>query len=278
MEWDSAHARQSVMEGLHSHLASDLLEIAFPADGTPFENVDQLFSRFRDTDARAVSITGIESVFANDDGRIQTLAALSFRREALASFTLVQIWWIPSVIAEHFVLGVPDLESWFQLRLHLTETPTEEALLQIDSSRNKSTLGEAKALADKFWERFPTAQAHGIPLKRIWVELAQPALEALFGRGLVREGREIQDCFADLTAPFEEDLNEIIKKIGPDLHDGSAGAVALDRKDLENLTAVASFATMLHIQGNSNDARLLQELVLRVRLRVGCREIPPSAG
>ncbi len=92
MEWDSPRARQKVLEDLRSHFGANLMEIAFPAEGTPFVNIEKLFSRFGQTDARVVSITGIESVLTNEDRRVETLAALSFRREALAAFAVIQIW------------------------------------------------------------------------------------------------------------------------------------------------------------------------------------------
>jgi hypothetical protein len=70
------------------------------------------------------------------------LVVLSFQREILASLPVRQIWWVPSSATERLILGVPDLDSWFTLRLHLTEAPPQPALET--PTRNVVSVAEAR--------------------------------------------------------------------------------------------------------------------------------------
>ena len=140
------------------------------------------------------SITGIEWAFPEGGNRLDTLSALSFQRETLASLPVRQIWWVPSSLTERFVLGVPDLDSWFRLRLHLTEVPP----LPADAGRKIAgpderavSVDEARSLARRFSERLDAARAQNIPEDRIFTELAQPAVDALLSTGLGREAETI---------------------------------------------------------------------------------------
>ena len=50
-----------------------------------------------------------------------SLRALNLRRETLTHLPLVQLWWIDETIADEAEFAMPDLASWFQLRLWLRE-------------------------------------------------------------------------------------------------------------------------------------------------------------
>src|SRR5260370_26653522 len=83
--------------------------------------VARLIEKLRSRSGTVVSITDIEWAFPERGNRLDTLVALSFQRETLASLPVRQIWWIPSTLTEQFILVVPDLDSWFRLRLHLPQ-------------------------------------------------------------------------------------------------------------------------------------------------------------
>src|SRR6266581_664851 len=153
VEWDSAYARQEVVNRLKDGLGGlgiPLVEIGLPPGQAAHETVARLIEKLRSRSGSVVSITDIEWAFPEGGRRLDTLVALSFQRETLASLPVRQIWWIPSHITEQFVLGVPDLDSWFRLRLHLTEMPT----LHPEEVRDLTTVGvaEAQSVARRYWD------------------------------------------------------------------------------------------------------------------------------
>src|SRR5438270_12237215 len=130
VEWDSAYARQEVVDRLKislGNLGIELEEISLPPGQAAHETVARLIEKLRLRSGRVASITDIEWAFPEGGSRLDTLVALSFQRETLAELAVRQIWWVPSSLTDLFVLGVPDLDSWFFLRLHLTEAPPQPA-------------------------------------------------------------------------------------------------------------------------------------------------------
>src|SRR5580704_5055774 len=126
VEWDSVYARQQVVDRLKDSLGAlgiPLVEISLPPGGAAHETVTRLIEKLQSRGGSVVSITDIEWAFPKCDSGVDDLVALSFQRETLASFPVRQIWWLPSTLTEQFILSVPDLDSWFGLRLHLTEAP-----------------------------------------------------------------------------------------------------------------------------------------------------------
>src|ERR1700723_2360850 len=120
VEWDSVYARQEVvnrLKGSLDELGIPLVEISLPPGQTENETVVRLIDKLRSRGGSAVSITDIEGAFPEGSSRLDTLVALSFQRETLAALPVHQIWWIPSHLTGELILGVPDLNSWFQLRL-----------------------------------------------------------------------------------------------------------------------------------------------------------------
>src|ERR1019366_8257686 len=57
----------------------------------------------------------------------------------------------PSHLTDQFILGVPDVDSWFLLRLHLTEVPPQRA--EVVRDRKTVSVAEARALAKRYWNR-----------------------------------------------------------------------------------------------------------------------------
>src|SRR5579875_800877 len=251
VEWDSAYSRREVVKRLRESLTDTAInELEVPNDGTPYENVDKLLGQLATVQGEVVSITGIEGVFPDQQRRLETLSALSFQRETLASFPVRQIWWIPSHLTELLVLGVPDLDSWFQLRLHLTEviiprTPPEklEELRQKTVSRE-----EARALAQRFWERLKLARERNVPDEEIWEELAWPAIETLMLAGLATEAYDLLAELPDAECRAEQALDRIKTSEGP----LSLRALELERH----------LAAILQRHGDLSKARKLQEHVL----------------
>src|ERR1700722_15574468 len=123
VEWDSVYARQEVVNRLKDSLGGvgiPLVEISLPPGQAAQDTVTRLIDKLESRSGSVVSITDIEWAFPENGNRMETLAALSFQRETLSLLPVRQIWWIPFTLTEQFILGVPDLDSWFRLRLHLT--------------------------------------------------------------------------------------------------------------------------------------------------------------
>ena len=60
---------------------------------------------------------------------------LNLRRERLARFPFVQLWWISSTISARAELEASDLVSWFKLRLWLNELPVTLAANKVAQLR-----------------------------------------------------------------------------------------------------------------------------------------------
>lgn len=260
VEWDSAFARRDVVDRLKESLGGlgiPLVEIALPPGETGHETVLGLLEKLRSAGDSVASITDLEWAFPEHGSQLETLAALSFRREALAALPVRQIWWMPSTLAERFVVGVPDLDSWFQLRLHLTEVPARRAgpfrEMQVGEILAVS-VEEARAVAKRFWERLDAARARNFPEERIWTELAQPAVDALRAAGLDQEAMDVLARMPDSRGDLEHRLQDLIETRGSD--------------DPEVLSVSEELARVLGRQGDYSAARLLQERVLERRTQV----------
>jgi tetratricopeptide (TPR) repeat protein len=176
-----------------------------------------------------------------------------------------QIWWVPSSLTEQFVLGVPDLDSWFRLRLHLTEAPPQPAGAVREpagTERKTVSVTEARSVARRFWERLEAARAQNIPEERIWAELAEPAVDALMAAGLTLGAEAILARVSDARVSLERKLQELHQTRGAE--------------DPEVLSLTGRLARLLRGQGDFTGARRLQEQVLEVSTRVLGEEHPDT--
>lgn len=265
VEWDSVYARQAVVDQLKESLSGSgipLVEIELPPGEAGDETAARLIEKLRSRSGSAVSITGVEWAFPERGSRLETLAALSFQRETLASLPVRQIWWIPSARTEQFVLSVPDLDSWFRLRLHLTESPPAVDGFQAleETGRKTVSVEEARSVARRFWERLESARAQNVSEDRIWAELAQPALDALLSAGLEMEAEAILATVSTLREPLERRLLELRATRGPE--------------DPDLLSIATRLARLLTIQGDFAGARRIQESALEGTTRVSGEEHP----
>lgn len=254
--WDSAYARQEVVDRLRrslDSLAIPLVEIELPPGEAGEATAAGLIEKLRSVSGSVVSITGIEWAFPEGGDKVDTLAALSFQRETLAALPVRQIWWVPSSLTERFILGVPDLDSWFLLRLHLTEAPPQPANTGRELERKMVSVAEARSLARRFWERLEASRAQKLPEDRIWTELAQPAVEALLSSGLGREADAILASVSVARGTMERELQDLTASRGSE--------------DLEVLALTGRLARLLSDQGDFAGARRLQEQVLEATKR-----------
>ncbi len=308
VEWDSAFARREVVARLKEQLGSQgiaLAEIALPAGQTGFNTVRGLLEKLRSLGDAVVSITDLEWAFPKHGDVMETLFALNFQRESLAALPLRQIWWMPGPLVDRFVVTIPDLESWFQLRLHLTEVPASPMQLGPEmqaTDRRTVSVEEARSLARRFWDRLDAARAQKIPEERILTELAQPAVDALQSAGLELEAADILARMPEAREDLERQIQELVASRGRDdpqvlwlrlarlLHRQGdyAGArrieesllevqtCVLGEEHLDTLTAMGNLALTLWSQGDHAGARGIEERVLALRTRVLGEEHPST--
>jgi Tetratricopeptide repeat len=256
VEWDSAYARQDVVDRLKESLAElgiPLEEISLPPGQASNETVVRLIEKLRARAGSVVSITDIEWAFPEGGSRLDTLMALSFKREILAALPVRQIWWIPSHMTGQLILGVPDLDSWFQLRLHLTEVTAAPAPIERMDGKTVSLL-DARALASRFWGRLEAARAQKFPEERIWTELAQPAVAALRSAGLEAEANAILGGVPDARRSLERDIEDLRAVRGAE--------------DPAVLSLMERLSYLLRNQGDFAASRQLQEQRLEVSTRL----------
>ncbi len=267
--WDSVYTRQDVVDRVKRSLDSlgiPLVEIGLPPGEAAEETVAGLFDKLRSVSGSVVSITGIEWAFPEGGSRLDTLIALSFKRETLAALPVHQIWWVPSSLIERFVLGVPDLDSWFRLRLHLTEVPPPrpaDGIREFEGTERKPvSVTEARSLARRFWDRLEAARQQKIPEDRIWAELAQPAVDALQSAGLHLEADAILARTSDARGELERKLQELGAARGPE--------------DSQVLSLTTRLALLLRDQGDFAGARRLLEQVVTMLTRLHGAENPDT--
>jgi tetratricopeptide (TPR) repeat protein len=123
VEFYSAFSREQVIEELGYGLTEKnipLQQITLPVWENPATVLNFLLSELERIDTGVVSITGFETAF-NEADLLSGLRLLNFNRENLARFNLRQIWWMSHSFNNQVLYYMPDLNSWFFLRLSLTE-------------------------------------------------------------------------------------------------------------------------------------------------------------
>jgi tetratricopeptide (TPR) repeat protein/energy-coupling factor transporter ATP-binding protein EcfA2 len=145
--------------------------------------------------AGVVSVSGFATAFLNGTPLVDSLRILNFHRENLARPPLRQIWWMPASLVEEFIRAVPDLDSWFMLRLHLTEavTPAFETETVVPQ-QDKAVVGveDARKRAKELVERFETALKAGVSREEVLATFVMPALATLYEAGAEREARDLE--------------------------------------------------------------------------------------
>ena len=80
-----------------------------------------LFSALKKIPSGVVSVTGFETAFKTDLPLFEAVRVIHCNRENLAQFDLRQIWWMSRPFHSEAIKVMQDFNSWFSLRLFLTE-------------------------------------------------------------------------------------------------------------------------------------------------------------
>jgi len=250
--WDSIISRERVTDLLRSALAEagvPFQEMELPAGASSDKVARDLLSELATFPPGAVSITGLEWAYPEGGSLYQTLGALNFIREPIASFPLRQIWWMPQHIAEQFVVTIPDLESWFSLRLHLEEVLRADSRGRSpDEAARAISTAEASHLADQLVQRMQNAERADIPDERIWSELGRPLLKLLAEGGL----NDDREYWLVRLGSFRGRLEDRVRTLQTEKGEG----------DFETLQATADLAALAREQGDLATAAQLWSSIL----------------
>jgi tetratricopeptide (TPR) repeat protein len=212
VEFSSEFARQSVLQQLQTELAQikvPFKDIVLPTYQQPAVLADALEQALDECESGLVSISGLTTAFSPDVPLAEAMYSLNIRRERLAQRPLRQIWWMTPVFYQTALHAMPDLMSWFNLRLELTESvkvespfqPISESTVNIDDARRRSL---------HLIQRFEQAQQAGGDSEELLKYYLLPALEAL-------AEVDAQKDLRDLTSQFEGYLSNLKATNSPEL-------------------------------------------------------------
>ena len=124
VEFSSEFSRQKVIRELRNQFKEKEIpfhEIKLPLLENPSVVFNFLFKELENIASGVVSISGFETAFVKEIPLVEALRVINFNRENLAQFNLRQIWWMSRPFHSTAIRVMPDLNSWFSLRLFLTE-------------------------------------------------------------------------------------------------------------------------------------------------------------
>jgi len=138
VEFSSEKARRRVVASLQELYAERNIyfyEITLSDKQSPANMVDFLLEELGKIPPGGVaSISGFDAVFSVEIlQQRENLVYFNFNRERLANFPVRQIWWLRQSWVNNFIRYLPDLDSWFLLRLSLTETESLEHVASIST-------------------------------------------------------------------------------------------------------------------------------------------------
>jgi tetratricopeptide (TPR) repeat protein len=243
VEFSSEFSRQRVVGHLKDELAQrqiSFAEIQLPNYREPMEIVDYLLAALGQQASGVVSIHGFSTAFRVGVPLEDAMYALNFNRERFADWPLRQIWWMTPVFYDAAQFAMPDLMSWFNPRLRLTEAVVVESQEPMMTG-GTTNIDDARQRAGYLIERFERGNQAGAPAEDLLRLYLLPALEAL---SEVNAQKDIRD----LTSRFEGFLSQI---------------QALDSPELA--TSLGQLGSLYRSQGRYAEAEPLLQKALELR-------------
>ena len=134
VKFDSEFSRQKVTTNLAKELQKEginFTEIRLPLWAKPSYVLNFLVEKLKAIESGVVSISGFETAFDQEYDLLDALRILNFNRERLADFNCRQIWWMSDKFQDRAIYFMPDLNSWFSLRLSLKEDNEKPTINQL---------------------------------------------------------------------------------------------------------------------------------------------------
>jgi tetratricopeptide (TPR) repeat protein len=216
VEFSSEFARQEVLQRLQAELAQlqiPFRDIVLPTHQQPAVLADVLEQSLDECESGVVSISGFATAFSPNVPLAEAMYYLNIRRERLAQRPLRQIWWMTPVFYETALHAMPDLMSWFSLRLELTESVKVDNLFEA-SSGSTVNIDDAKRRSLHLVQRFEQAQQTGGDSEELLKLYLLPALEALAEVGAQRDLRDLTSQFEGYLSNLKTtDSSELLKSL-----------------------------------------------------------------
>jgi len=254
VEFTSEFPRQRVVDRLRADLDAQGIpfhEIALPRRWPAVEVVRELMARLGSLDAGVVSIAGFATAFTVDVPLADSLRILNYNRENLALVPLRQVWWMTRPFAQTFLHAVPDLNSWFMVRLRLTEIIEGESpeLIERVGRRSSIEIDEARRRSRSLIDRFRHALGSGSSVHDL-IDLAYGAIGVLLDVDAIGEARAVAD---DVFFPA-------IERLIPDLNAHGPETLDLARR-LDKLAGIYS------LRGRASEAEPMYQHAWEIRHR-----------
>jgi tetratricopeptide (TPR) repeat protein len=249
VEFASEFSQQMVVQFLRESLAQKNLlfhEITLPTLSDAEVVVGRLIDQLAVLPPGLVSINGFSTAFNNQMSLMESLRILNYNRERYLVSGLCQIWWMTPTFMQTAIHTMPDINSFFAMRLQLKESALPETtempmpFLEITPA-TYANMEDAHRRVNNLLQRFHHAQAANAPDDELLKTYLLPALESLVEVGAQQELR-------DLTLQFEGLLGQL--KVGDSLE----VADSLDR-----------LGKLYHDQGRYSDAEPLYVRSLAIR-------------
>jgi hypothetical protein len=228
VEFSSEGARRRVVAGLREDLAArgiPLHEITLQTVADASALASDLLAHLTTLAPGAVSIDGFASSLPLDSAqRREALYRFNLQREPLGEQPQRQIWWLPPHVAEDFIRVVPDLDSWFLVKLQLSEiaeinTSAEAAARDQPGARERVAIdtrlgpSELRSLAAATIERLQRGRRQGLTQAEAQGLLLR-ALGFLRQGGLDQEASLLAARFPDLLKPYRL----FVSAVGSEFH------------------------------------------------------------
>jgi tetratricopeptide (TPR) repeat protein len=257
VEYHSEFARSEADRRLGVALGDENLpyhQIALPVRSTPSGAMNALLKQLQAREPAVVSITGFATAVP-EEAWPEFLGHLTWNRERLAGFNHRQIWWMTPAFVDAFIHLVPDLASWFMVRLAITEelVPPIRESQAVERSRSegpKYRIEEALRRATSLVERFRRAKDVDSRPDDL-LPLAGAAADAILEVEAPNVTRELSNRF----------LPEAIELVSRPACDGIVSARIL-----------ISLARLLHSQARITEAAPLIDRALAIAEKSNARD------
>jgi tetratricopeptide (TPR) repeat protein len=287
VEFSSEFARQAVLQRLQSELAQfkvPFKDIVLPTYQQPAILADTLEQALDQCESGVVSISGFATAFSPNIPLAEAMYSLNIRRERLAQRPLRQIWWMTPVFYQTALHAMPDLMSWFSLRLELTESVKVENLFEASSGPTVN-IDDARRRSLHLIQRFEQALEAGGDSEELLRLYLLPALEALAEVGAQKDLRDLTSQFegylSHLRASNSLELADVLERLSllyykqgryleaePLLQKSlilKQNFLGLDHTDVS--TSLNNLATLYQSQGRYNEAEQIYLRSLEIRER-----------
>ena len=271
IEYSSAYSRAAVLDQLRDEIRVE--EIALRRGGAE-EVVGQMLEALGSPERRLVSFTGLE--LALPDSQKEAIQVVNFQREAFAAAKVPQVWWLPSHFVGLFLRVAPDLDSWFDLKLRVTELRQGPVGSEWLEPRLGKEPEEARRQAGSLFARAEQAARSGDPWLAVWRELVSPGLASLREADLhleadaeaARLGKLMEGLQGQLAQPATAEAFDALARVYEEQCNWDAArraqerALAMSNSEEESASYRSNLANILLSFGEYQAAREQIELAL----------------